>query len=496
MVLDHKKSFCGCDLMTVAMHPDTSAQPFPQVEPNRAAIAVTSIGKMYRIYERPQDRLKQMLLWRFGRNFGHEFWALRNISFSVPKGETIGIIGRNGSGKSTLLQIIAGTLAPTEGEVQVAGRVAALLELGSGFNPEFTGRENVYMNGAILGLSQEEVDARYDDILAFADIGEFIDQPVKLYSSGMGLRLAFAVQAMVPKEILIVDEALAVGDEAFQRKCMRNLEQFRNQGGTVLLVTHSAETIVRHCSQCLFLHQGEQLLFGPSKEVTDIYQRFVLDTPKKQSEIREYLRAHGSSFDTDILEAISETSASGRSDSEDSRAHWAIESYDTQIPAPTELIYGTGQAEIFDYAMLDHRGRRINVLLTGREYSWIFRVRFHDTAYNLNFGMMVRSIDGVMVGGFNNLWEGLEFKHTARPSEIANVRFTFHANIAPGIYFIESGVIADTETTGGPGNFLHRRVDICAIRVIAPDHRTISGLAYLQPQISADFLGDEHGTNH
>src|SRR5829696_2572400 len=192
--------------------------PAPEV-----AISVRGAGKMHRIYDRPQDRLKQML-WRGRRQYGREFWALRDVSFELRRGEMMGIIGRNGSGKSTLLQIIAGTLTPSEGEVTVNGRVAALLELGSGFNPEFTGRENVFLNGSILGISREEIQQRFDDIAAFADIGGFIEQPVKTYSSGMLVRLAFAVQASIEPDVLIVDEALAGGDVFFRQKCYRRLE--------------------------------------------------------------------------------------------------------------------------------------------------------------------------------------------------------------------------------------------------------------------------------
>jgi lipopolysaccharide transport system ATP-binding protein len=187
------------------------------------AVSVHNVNKRYLLYDRPQDRLKQSLFWRFGKSYGREFWALRDISFEIRRGEALGIIGRNGAGKSTLLQIIAGTLQPTSGVVHVSGRVAALLELGSGFNLEFTGRENVYLNGAILGFSRGEMEQRFDEIAAFADIGDFMDQPVKLYSSGMFVRLAFAVQACVEPDVLIVDEALAVGDVVFHQKCYARL---------------------------------------------------------------------------------------------------------------------------------------------------------------------------------------------------------------------------------------------------------------------------------
>ncbi len=247
----------------------------PPVSSSDVVISVRNVGKMYRIYDQPQDRLKHMLLWRFGRHYGREFWALRGVSFEVRRGETVGIIGRNGSGKSTLLQIIAGTLAPTEGEVQVKGRVAALLELGSGFNPEFTGRENVYLNGAILGLSRDEIDARFDEIAAFADIGEFIDQPVKFYSSGMVVRLAFAVQTVVNPEILIVDEALAVGDVYFQHKCMRRIKMMIDSGMSLLLVTHDTATTKRFCRRAVWLDSGQTQAIGDAGIVVEKYLAFM-----------------------------------------------------------------------------------------------------------------------------------------------------------------------------------------------------------------------------
>jgi ABC-type polysaccharide/polyol phosphate transport system ATPase subunit len=234
-------------------------------------IQARDVGKMYRIYDRPQDRLKQMLLARFGRRYGHEFWALRGASLEVAPGERIGIIGRNGSGKSTLLQMIAGTVSPTEGEVVVAGRVAALLELGSGFNPEFTGRENVLMNGAILGVGAKEMEARMAEIAAFADIGEFLDQPVKVYSSGMFVRLAFAVATSVDADVLLVDEALAVGDVFFQQKCYRRLEALREKRVAVVLVSHSMADVEQFCDRAVVLDHGEVCFVGPASEAVRRY---------------------------------------------------------------------------------------------------------------------------------------------------------------------------------------------------------------------------------
>jgi lipopolysaccharide transport system ATP-binding protein len=234
------------------------------------AIAIAGLSKCYQIYDRPQDRLKQGL-WRGRKQFYREFWALRNVSFDVARGETVGIIGRNGSGKSTLLQIIAGTLAATSGSVETHGRTAALLELGSGFNPEFSGRDNVYMNGAIIGLSRAEIDEQFAKIEAFADIGEFIDQPVKSYSSGMLVRLAFAVSAHVNPDVLIVDEALAVGDMAFQFKCLDRLAHLKSTGMTLLFVSHDLGMVKTFCERAVYLSSGEIRAMGTPDEVAESY---------------------------------------------------------------------------------------------------------------------------------------------------------------------------------------------------------------------------------
>ncbi|MFM8898674.1 MAG: ABC transporter ATP-binding protein [Burkholderiales bacterium] len=241
------------------------------------AIKVENLSKCYQIYDQPRDRLKQFVLPRLRRLVGlspkqyyREFWALKDVSFEVKKGETVGIIGRNGSGKSTLLQMICGTLSPSYGSITTHGRIAALLELGSGFNPEFTGRENVYMNASVLGLTKDEIDARFDEIAAFADIGEFIEQPVKTYSSGMMVRLAFAVIAHVDADILVVDEALAVGDAFFTQKCMRFLREFM-KNGTVLFVSHDTAAVKNFCSFAVWLEQGAVVQEGVPKDVCELY---------------------------------------------------------------------------------------------------------------------------------------------------------------------------------------------------------------------------------
>ncbi len=242
------------------------------------AIQIKNVSKCYQIYDRPQDRLKHALIPRLerligrpGRQYGREFWALNDVSFNVERGEVLGVVGRNGSGKSTLLQIVCGTLTPTSGSAEVYGRVGALLELGAGFNPEFSGRENIYLSGLLLGLSRQEMDDRLEEIVAFADIGEFVDQPVKTFSSGMFARLAFSVQSSLDPEILIVDEALAVGDSQFVHKCMLRFHQMREQGKTILLVTHDATAVKTLCDRAVWIDRGSVSGIGEASIVVDEY---------------------------------------------------------------------------------------------------------------------------------------------------------------------------------------------------------------------------------
>lgn len=270
------------------------------------AIHVQNLNKCYHIYDTPRDRLRQFVLPRLQRLAGlppkqyfREFWALKDISFEIKKGETVGIIGRNGSGKSTLLQMICGTLNPSSGSVQTYGRIAALLELGSGFNPDFTGRENVYMNAAVLGLSNEEIDKRFDDIVTFADIGDFIEQPVKTYSSGMMVRLAFAVIAHVDADILVIDEALAVGDAFFTQKCMRYLRNFMKTG-TVLFVSHDTGAVVNLCSKAVLLDRGQIKASGTPKQVTELYLETLYESSQGDIQIDKTDHSVSNEYHTDL----------------------------------------------------------------------------------------------------------------------------------------------------------------------------------------------------
>lgn len=271
------------------------------------AIRVENLSKCYQIYDKPQHRLWQGL-FRGRKQFFREFWALRDVSFEVRRGETLGIVGRNGSGKSTLLQMICGTLTPTSGTIEVRGRVGALLELGAGFNPEFTGRENVYMNGGVLGLTRAEIDARYEDIVAFADIGEFVDQPLKTYSSGMYVRLAFAVIASIDADVLVIDEALAVGDAVFTQKCMRFLRRFQ-EAGTILFVSHDTGAVLNLCGRAVWLHQGVAMRADNAKEVIEAYVRSNIEETQGEVGVPEVTRGNASVLDDVIVPSDTELGA-------------------------------------------------------------------------------------------------------------------------------------------------------------------------------------------
>lgn len=351
---------------------------------NDIAIRVQGLSKCYGIYANPRDRLKQFILPRLQRLIGQapkqyfrEFWALKDISFEIKKGETVGIIGRNGSGKSTLLQMICGTLNPTSGSIQTNGRIAALLELGSGFNPEFTGRENVYMNTSVLGLSTDEIDARFDDVVAFADIGDFIEQPVKTYSSGMMVRLAFAVIAHVDADILVVDEALAVGDAFFTQKCMRFLRNFMKTG-TVLFVSHDTGSIKNLCNYAVWLEKGQVIQEGAPKEVCELYLEAFYEAQQGKSsttKLKEFKKLDDSlPLKDQRLEFINASNL---------RNDLQIFKFD-----PDAASFGKGGAQIHEVRLLDENEHSLSWIVGGERVA--LRVMIHAN----------KNIDSAIVGFF------------------------------------------------------------------------------------------------
>lgn len=394
---------------------------------NDVAIRVSDLSKCYHIYEKPRDRLLQMLA-RGRKQYFREFWALKNISFEIKKGETVGIIGRNGSGKSTLLQMICGTLTPTNGSIQTNGRIAALLELGSGFNPEFTGKENVYMNAAILGLTKDEVDKRFDDIASFADIGQFIDQPVKKYSSGMMVRLAFSVQSQIDPDILIVDEALAVGDAKFQAKCFERLRQLKENGASILLVTHSSEQIVTHCSNAILLNNGVQIEVGEPRRVVNRYMDLLFGKEKKAL---GGIEQRGESDKPSHSNGNSDYTLDYRNDVFSSRPGYN----------PHEYRWGDGAVSILDFYLGADGEPYPSAVTAGQIILLAVSVQFHCDLLRPVLGITVKTKEGVTVYGVNS--ESLEcdeFQALGQKGVTVRAETYFKCRLAPGDYFISLGI--------------------------------------------------------
>nr|WP_315430465.1 ABC transporter ATP-binding protein [uncultured Albidiferax sp.] len=433
---------------------------------NDIAIRAQNLSKCFQIYDSPHDRLKQFILPRFQGMAGkipeqyfREFWALRDVSLEIKKGETVGIIGRNGSGKSTLLQIICGTLNPSSGSVETHGRIAALLELGSGFNPEFTGRDNAYMNAAVLGLNRAEVDARFDDIASFADIGQFIDQPVKAYSSGMVVRLAFAVAINVDPEILIVDEALSVGDELFQRKCFSRIEAIKNKGATILFVSHSGGTIVELCDRAVLMDSGEKLATGIPKQIVGRYQKLLYAPTDKRETMREQIRR----TDESILAPVHIVEqASLKTQFQDEIIQAPQENFDPYLKPSSTIEYESHGAYINSPIILTLSGEQVNNLIRGKTYRYVYTVQFIKSANNIRFGMLIKTTSGIELGGGASANSPRESIANVEAGSSYRIEFRFHCTLNTGVYFLNAGVIGDVN---GTETYLHRLIDIAMFRV-------------------------------
>lgn len=423
---------------------------------SEVAIKVENLSKCYHIYEKPRDRLMQMLV-RGRQQYFREFWAVRGISFEVMKGETVGIVGRNGSGKSTLLQMICGTLNPSGGSIKATGRIAALLELGSGFNPEFTGRENVYMNASILGLSRQETDARYQGIVSFADIGDFIEQPVKTYSSGMLVRLAFAVAINVDPEILIVDEALSVGDEVFQRKCFSRIEAIKKKGATILFVSHSGSAIVELCDRVVLLDSGEKLAMGLPKTMVAKYQKLIYAPDDKRALIIDEIKASCAEIDQSGLEYARNNIALEKS----SAGEEGVEFFDPGFISSSTIEYESHGAYIEAPMIRTLSGRQVNNLIRRKTYKYTFDVRFVSAATQVRFGMVIKTTSGFSLGGSLTASASEVIPYVAAGTTVS-VGFNFECALNPGTYFLNAGAfgIAGQEET-----VLHRLVDAVVFRV-------------------------------
>jgi lipopolysaccharide transport system ATP-binding protein len=425
------------------------------------AISVRNVSKMYPLYAQPGDRLKQSLWYALPgflrgqpRQFYREFWALRDVSFEVKKGEALGIIGQNGSGKSTLLQIIAGTLTPTHGDVRVNGRVAALLELGSGFNPEFTGRENVFMNGAILGIPQEEMKERFETITRFAQIGDFINQPVKTYSSGMYIRLAFAVAVCVDPDILIVDEALSVGDAIYQSRSYRRMEEMRSSGKTIVLVTHDFYTVQSFCDQAILLDMGQIVKMGEAKPVVNKYIELIALRE------REYVEWLTGKKQTALASIVSQTGDK------------------SQESIAQEFRFGHGGAEIIDYYLLNEKGQQTSVWESGEIGTVVVFTKFHRVVERPIIGFVVNTPTGINVFGENSWYAGNE-PGLQLAGNILRTEFRQQVWLNPGSYILSLSV--DEKFSDGLSH-LESRMDVMSFKVVGAK-KHFSGLIDMHVEI-------------
>ena len=446
------------------------------------AIRVRGVSKMFRMYRKPHHRFIHGLLHARADAWYGSFQALDRIDLRIRRGETVGIVGRNGSGKSTLLQVICGVLEPTSGSVVVKGRIAALLELGAGFDPDFTGRENVYLNGAVLGLTRQELDARFDDIVAFADIGDFIDQPVMTYSSGMHIRLAFAVAINTDPQVLVVDEALSVGDEAFQRKCFARIEALKRRGCTILFVSHAAASIVQLCDRAILLDGGELVYTGKPRDTIALYQKLLYAVPERRGDLRRDIRAMQPG------EAVAPEGGEGRTRQSVVVVNAdcdAAERFDPGLRSQSMVEYESRGARILDPHLVNERGERVNVLAPGRPYRYRYRVAFDADARYVHFGMMIKSVTGVELFGMTThpVGDGVELVHAG---EVVDVEFRFDSRLLPGTYFMNAGVnghAGDVE-----GSFLHRMLDVLAFKVeMNATNRMKAGFYDLAREPSSSF---------
>lgn len=411
------------------------------------AITVKDVTKIYKLYDKPIDRLKEALN-PFHKEYHKKFYALNNLSFEVKKGETVGIIGTNGSGKSTILKIITGVLTPTTGEVEVNGVISALLELGAGFNMDYTGIENIYMNGTMMGFSKKEMDAKLQEILDFADIGDFVYQPVKTYSSGMFVRLAFALAINVEPEILIVDEALSVGDVFFQSKCYRRMEEIRQKGTTILMVTHDMGSIIKYCDKVVLLNKGNFVAEGAPGHMVDLYKKILAgqmeaakdvdsdfsgETAEKEQKEKTYQLPHGK------LMKDSLTINSNRTE------------------------YGDGRAEIYDLGLFDQRGNLTNLLLKGEEFTIKEKIRFAAPIQSPIFTYTIKDKKGTDLTGTNTMFEGTDIKPVKAGDEY-EVSFTQKMTLQGGEYLLS---MSCTGFEQGEHTVYHRLYDVANITVIS-----------------------------
>ncbi|MCI8858027.1 MAG: ABC transporter ATP-binding protein [Lachnospiraceae bacterium] len=401
----------------------------------KTAIKVTNVSKIYKLYDTPTARLKDALGLTRKQNY-RQHAALQDITLEIRRGETVGIIGTNGSGKSTLLKIITGVIQQSKGEVEVEGRISALLELGAGFNMEYTGIENVYLQGNMMGFTRQEIEKKMETILEFADIGDFIYQPVKTYSSGMFVRLAFAVAINIEPEILIVDEALSVGDVFFQAKCYRKFEEFKKQGKTILFVSHDLSSITKYCDRAVLLNKGIKVMEGTPKEAVDRYKMALVE--QEEANCRENASLWESGAD------------SGK---------WC----EKMSLNPDTLEYGDKKAEIVDFAIIDKTGKVTNIIEKGDLFTIKMKVKFEEDVAEPVFAFTFKNLMGIEITGTNTMLEkkGVEPR---KAKDVQSISFTQRMILQGGEYLLSLGCTGYEHETF---QVHHRLYDVCNLTVIS-----------------------------
>lgn len=421
------------------------------INQEQIAIAVKDVSKVYKLYDKPMDRLKEALGFTKKKKY-HEHFALSNVNFDIKQGECVGIIGTNGSGKSTILKIITGVLNPSVGDVEVNGRISALLELGAGFNMEYSGLENIYLNGTMNGFSEAEVNERLQDILDFADIGDYVHQPVKTYSSGMFVRLAFSVAINIDPEILIVDEALSVGDVFFQAKCYHKFEEFKKMGKTIIIVSHDLSSIAKYCDRVILLNQGIKLGEGEPKAMIDDFKRVLVG----QYDLPDSKQDQSLLNDESIQEAVQIKTAKQK------QAH-----KDNDTDNKT-LEYGTQDAVIEEYYIVDDKGIRTNSILKGNEFEIRMKVRFNNSVPAPIFAFTIKTAKGTEITGTNTMFEKA-FLESVDAGSVKEVSFRQKMSLQGGEYLISFGV---TGYEGDDFQVYHRLYDAIDVTVIS-DKNTV-----------------------
>ena len=439
---------------------------------NQVAIRISNLSKMFKIYSKPSDMFWELIR---DRPLYKPFWALRDVSFEVYRGQVVGIIGRNGAGKSTLLKIITGTLDKTSGEVMVNGRISSILELGTGFSGEYTGRENIYLGGLMVGLTREEVARKMDWIIEFSELEDFIDQPFKTYSSGMQARLTFSTAVCIDPEILIVDEALSVGDAKFQRKSFAKFEEFRQTGHTILLVSHDVNTINHICERAILLSEGRLIEEGTPKHVTRIYERMLFGGDGGTEESSKDTSESPGQGDTEASKSEKEM----RMDVErQALMETVLKGLSVQGGDSSGLRYGNKKAEIIDYGIVDTQGERVTVLETGKEYTFFSRVLFHEEIDDMHLGYDIKNVKGVEVFAVNTYIQKVQIP-PQKKGDIVEGQVDLRMWLAPGDYFLTVGAWG-LQTSP----HYDRRVDALIFQVKGDCHLLPQSLVNLEPVVS------------